>query len=117
MNLHERVLSVLACRVSVAVRFCDSIITFILILFATPHGKYVDEVIIGAPYSVTEDVLSKVYKVDIVAHGNTSTFPDLDGKDPYEVRFVEREVMVAYYNEGSINSCNLVACLVIDLDS
>ncbi|CAG8545073.1 920_t:CDS:2 [Paraglomus occultum] len=60
MNLHERVLSVLACR-------------------------YVDEVIIGAPYSVTEDVLSKVYKVDIVAHGNTSTFPDLDGKDPYEL--------------------------------
>ncbi|RUS19873.1 hypothetical protein BC937DRAFT_86778 [Endogone sp. FLAS-F59071] len=60
MNLHERVLSVLACR-------------------------YVDEVIIGAPYSVTEGVLGKVYKVDIVAHGNTPTEPDLDGKDPYEV--------------------------------
>jgi ethanolamine-phosphate cytidylyltransferase len=60
MNLHERVLSVLACR-------------------------YVDEVIIGAPYSVTKDVLGKVYNVSIVAHGNTPTEPDLDGKDPYEV--------------------------------
>ncbi|KAG2186271.1 hypothetical protein INT43_002709 [Umbelopsis isabellina] len=60
MNLHERVLSVLACR-------------------------YVDEVIIGAPYSVTKDVLGKVYNVSLVAHGNTPTEPDLDGKDPYEL--------------------------------
>ncbi|CAG8674966.1 4138_t:CDS:2, partial [Funneliformis caledonium] len=60
MNLHERVLSVLACR-------------------------FVDEVIIGAPYSVDNNVLSKVYKVDIVAHGNTPSLPDLNGKDPYEI--------------------------------
>ncbi|RIA86788.1 hypothetical protein C1645_740595 [Glomus cerebriforme] len=60
MNLHERVLSVLAC-------------------------KYVDEVILGAPYSVDNNVLSKVYKVDIVAHGNTESLPDLNGKDPYEL--------------------------------
>ncbi|CAG8452288.1 843_t:CDS:2 [Ambispora leptoticha] len=60
MNLHERVLGVLAC-------------------------KFVDEVIIGAPYSVDENVLSKVYEVDIVAHGNTPSLPDLDGKDPYEL--------------------------------
>ncbi|CAG8463522.1 91_t:CDS:2 [Diversispora eburnea] len=59
MNLHERVLSVLACR-------------------------YVDEVIIGAPYSVDENVLYKVYKVDVVAHGNTDSLPDIDGRDPYE---------------------------------
>ncbi|KAI8333693.1 hypothetical protein BC941DRAFT_401296 [Chlamydoabsidia padenii] len=60
MNLHERALSVLACR-------------------------YVDEVIIGAPYSVTEDILSKEYTVHIVAHSNTVTEPDVDGKDPYEL--------------------------------
>ncbi|RIB15610.1 hypothetical protein C2G38_2039239 [Gigaspora rosea] len=60
MNLHERVLSVLACR-------------------------YVDEVIIGAPYSVDNNVLSQVYKVDIVAHGNTPSLPDLNDKDPYEI--------------------------------
>ncbi|ORX41848.1 Nucleotidylyl transferase [Piromyces finnis] len=58
MNLNERVLSVLSCR-------------------------YVDEVIIGAPYSVTKDVLNKVYKIDIVAHGITPSAPDLDGIDPY----------------------------------
>lgn len=47
--------------------------------------QYVDEVIIGAPYSVTEDVLNKEYKVHVVAHGNTATEPDLDGSDAYEV--------------------------------
>lgn len=49
-------------------------------------GQYVDEVIIGAPYSVTEDILSKEYTVHVVAHGNTPVDPDLDGSDPYEVR-------------------------------
>ncbi|KAF7721339.1 Ethanolamine-phosphate cytidylyltransferase [Apophysomyces ossiformis] len=70
MNLHERALSVLACR-------------------------YVDEVIIGAPYSVTEDVLDKEYTIHVVAHGNTPTEPDLNGKDPYELpkqRGIYREI-------------------------
>ncbi|KAJ1921668.1 choline phosphate cytidylyltransferase [Mycoemilia scoparia] len=58
MNLQERVLAVLQCR-------------------------YVDEVIIGAPYSVTEDVLKKVYRVDVVTHGVGNTPIDLDGTDPY----------------------------------
>ncbi|KAG0256782.1 Ethanolamine-phosphate cytidylyltransferase [Actinomortierella ambigua] len=60
MNLHERVLSVLACR-------------------------YVDEVVIGAPYSVTDQVLEKVYKVDLVVHGNTPSLKDLNGEDPYKL--------------------------------
>ncbi|KAI9095508.1 hypothetical protein DFS34DRAFT_626090 [Phlyctochytrium arcticum] len=60
MNLHERVMSVLACR-------------------------HVDEVIIGAPYSVSENVLSKVFKVDVVVHGSTVTDCDIDGSDPYAV--------------------------------
>ncbi|PVU86604.1 hypothetical protein BB560_006642 [Smittium megazygosporum] len=58
MNLQERVLGVLQC-------------------------KYVDEVIIGAPYSVNEDVLEKVYKVDVVVHGSGPSSPDSDGRDPY----------------------------------
>eukprot|EP00158_Paraphelidium_tribonemae_P002199 Partr_v1_DN25190_c0_g1_i3_m76660 putative Cytidylyltransferase len=61
MNLHERVLSVLACR-------------------------YVDEVIIGAPYSVTKDVLEKVYKIDVVVRGKgVEHAMDIDGKDPFEL--------------------------------
>lgn len=47
--------------------------------------QYVDEVIIGAPYSVTEDILNKEYTVHVVAHSNTEIEPDLDGRDPYEV--------------------------------
>ncbi len=60
MNLNERVLSVLSC-------------------------KYVDEVIIGAPYSVTKDVLEKVYKVSVVAHGPSTPLPDENQEDPYKL--------------------------------
>lgn len=57
MNIHERTLSVLACR-------------------------YVSEVVIGAPYSVTSDLLDH-FKVDLVCHGKTEVLPDKDGSDPY----------------------------------
>lgn len=59
MNLHERVLSVLAC-------------------------KYVSEVVIGAPYSVTQDLMDH-FAVDIVIHGKTPVMLDENGKDPFEV--------------------------------
>ncbi|KAL3877222.1 hypothetical protein ACJMK2_034959 [Sinanodonta woodiana] len=57
MNLQERVLSVLAC-------------------------KYVSEVVIGAPYSVTKELMDH-FKVDLVCHGLTPVMPDVDGSDPY----------------------------------
>jgi ethanolamine-phosphate cytidylyltransferase len=60
MNLNERVLSVLSCR-------------------------YVDEVVIGAPYSVTKDVLEKIYKVSVVGHGTNSVLPDSEKQDPYKL--------------------------------
>ncbi|XP_042586807.1 ethanolamine-phosphate cytidylyltransferase-like isoform X1 [Cyprinus carpio] len=59
MNIHERTLSVLACR-------------------------YVSEVVIGAPYAITKDLLEH-FKVDLVCHGKTEVFPDKDGSDPYAV--------------------------------
>jgi len=58
MNLHERVLSVLAYR-------C------------------VDEVVIGAPYAVTKEMMEH-FKVDVVCHGKTPVADDVDGRDPYE---------------------------------
>lgn len=58
LTLHERVLSVLACR-------------------------YVDEVIIGAPYTVTKDVLERDVPVFMVVHGTSNSECDVDGKDPY----------------------------------
>lgn len=57
MNLHERVLSVLACR-------------------------YVSEVVIGAPYAVTKDLMEH-FCVDVVAHGRMPIAPDEDGSDPF----------------------------------
>jgi ethanolamine-phosphate cytidylyltransferase len=58
MNLHERVLSVLACR-------------------------YTNQVIIGAPYKVTKELIDQ-FKITVVAHGKTKISPDVDGTDPYE---------------------------------
>lgn len=59
MNLHERVLSVLAC-------------------------KYVNEVVIGAPYCVTDDLIDH-FKVDVVCHGQTPIALEGGVMDPYAV--------------------------------
>jgi len=56
MNLHERVLSVLACR-------------------------YVNQVIIGAPYNVDKEVIDQ-FKINVVVHGKTSV-TKINGIDPY----------------------------------
>lgn len=59
MNIHERVLSVLAC-------------------------KYVNEVVIGAPYSVTKELMQH-FKVDVVCHGQTPISLENGQHDPYAV--------------------------------
>lgn len=59
MNLQERVLSVLAC-------------------------KFVHEVVIEAPYSITEELIDH-FKVDIVCHGKTQIESDELGRNPYQV--------------------------------
>lgn len=59
MNLQERVLSVLAC-------------------------KYVNEVVMEAPYTITEELLDH-FKIDIVCHGKTQIEPDENGQNPYHV--------------------------------
>lgn len=59
MNLHERVLSVLACR-------------------------HVHEVVIGAPFTITEELMNH-FKVDLVVHGNSTVNADSQGNDPYEL--------------------------------
>ncbi|XP_053424086.1 ethanolamine-phosphate cytidylyltransferase isoform X2 [Nycticebus coucang] len=45
--------------------------------------QYVSEVVIGAPYAVTGELLSH-FKVDLVCHGKTEIVPDRDGSDPYQ---------------------------------
>jgi len=57
MNIHERTLSVLAYR-------C------------------VDEVVIGAPYCVTKEMLDH-FNVSAVCHGDTRVTPSKEGEDPY----------------------------------
>lgn len=60
MNLHERSLSVLACR-------------------------YVDEVIIGAPWTITKDMIT-TFDISLVVHGTIAENGDLlsDENDPYK---------------------------------
>ncbi|XP_071717504.1 ethanolamine-phosphate cytidylyltransferase-like [Rutidosis leptorrhynchoides] len=61
MNLHERSLSVLACR-------------------------YVDEVIIGAPWEVSKDMIT-TFNISLVVHGTVAEDDDFgkDNRDPYDV--------------------------------
>lgn len=59
LNLQERVLSVLAC-------------------------KYVNEVVIEAPHSVTKDLIDH-FKIDLVCHGKTEIELDEFGQDPFKV--------------------------------
>lgn len=74
MNLHERVLSVLAC-------------------------KYVSEVVIGAPYTVTKDLMDH-FKVDVVVHGGSPVSLDEEGDDPYDYpRSIGKFVIVNSGNE------------------
>ena len=49
--------------------------------------QYVSEVVIGAPYSVTEDLMDH-FSVDVVCHGKTPICADEDGLDPYEASYL-----------------------------
>lgn len=46
--------------------------------------KYVNEVVIGAPYSVTEELM-KHFKVSVVCHGQTELPLENGVKDPYSI--------------------------------
>eukprot|EP01133_Synstelium_polycarpum_P003749 gene3749-4323_t len=59
MNLHERVLSVLSCR-------------------------YVDEVVIGAPFSVSKEMIESLH-INVVVHGDDPVIMGPDGVDPYKL--------------------------------
>jgi len=60
MNINERTLSVLA-------------------------NKYVDEVVIGAPYEVEQDMLDN-FNVKIVGHGTAEAYSlTINGNDPYQL--------------------------------
>eukprot|EP01064_Diplonema_japonicum_P038970 TRINITY_DN9645_c0_g1_i1.p1 TRINITY_DN9645_c0_g1~~TRINITY_DN9645_c0_g1_i1.p1 ORF type:complete len:393 (+),score=89.48 TRINITY_DN9645_c0_g1_i1:62-1240(+) len=59
MNVNERVLGVLSCR-------------------------HVDEVIMGVPYNVTQELITQL-KVDIVVHGSIGDVNDSSCEDPYSV--------------------------------
>jgi len=80
MNLHERVLSVLACKVII---FLNGFL-YLLLNYFTIYFQYVSEVVIGAPYSVTTDLMNH-FNVDVVCHGKTPVKMDVNGEDPYAV--------------------------------
>ena len=46
--------------------------------------QYVDEVLIGAPYDVTEDLMNH-YNIHMVVHGSTPIKTNPDGTDPFAV--------------------------------
>lgn len=46
--------------------------------------QYVHEVVIGAPYDVTAELMDH-FRVKVVCHGLTAIAPDANGVDPYKV--------------------------------
>lgn len=55
-----------------------------LILFILCIFKYVSEVVIGAPYTVTKDLMNH-FKVDVVCHGQTELPLENGTQDPYAI--------------------------------
>lgn len=96
MNLHERVLNVLAC-------------------------KYADEVIIGAPWKVTEDLI-KSMNVAVVVQGTIPKYDesirslrkgslDIHGEDPYEIA-KERGIYTEVDSEIPIETSDIIQRII-----
>ncbi len=47
--------------------------------------QFVSEVVIGAPYAVTSELMDH-FKINLVCHGTSTVMADEDGSDPYGVR-------------------------------
>jgi len=88
MNLHERVLSVLACR-------------------------YVNEVVIGAPYVVTPETMAH-FDIDVVCHGMTSVPLCAEtGVDPFE--FPKKQGKFVQVNSGnSLRTADIVQRIILN---
>ena len=54
---------------------------FLYIVISFLNLQYVNEVVIGAPYAVTRDLMEH-FNVSIVCHGQTRIMPCEDGSDP-----------------------------------
>ncbi|KAF9898586.1 Ethanolamine-phosphate cytidylyltransferase [Lobosporangium transversale] len=69
-------------------------------------------VVIGAPYSVSDQVLEKVYKVDLVVHGNTPSLNDTNGEDPYKIA-KERNIYVEIDNpQNSVTTESIIERII-----
>ena len=72
--------------------------------------QYVDEVIIGAPYSVTHHFLTtSPYRIHAVLHGKTPSLPGVDGSDPYAAA-----KSLGLYKEVETEFSGLTAHSIID---
>jgi len=85
MNVHERTLSVLAC-------------------------KFVDEVVIGAPYCVTKEIIESL-NINVVIHGATDVLPEVDGSDPYR-EAKKREIFKTVDSGNTITTRDIVERII-----
>jgi ethanolamine-phosphate cytidylyltransferase len=88
-TLHERTLGVLQCR-------------------------YVDEVVIGAPPLVTNDLLDH-FKINIVVHGKTPIV-EMDGINPYQAA-IDRGMLVRIESESNMTAATLTARIIENAQS
>merc|ERR1712013_852289 len=67
-----------------------------MLMLSKEHMQRGDQeymVVIGAPYSVTKEMLNH-FNVSVVCHGKTNIMPDVDGEDPYAVPKQEGKFVV-----------------------
>ncbi len=106
MNLYERVLTVLACKVN-TVTIYDNINDDNNLLQTC---QYVDEVVIGAPEKLTKEFL-KGLNVQVVVHGKDPTPLCEDGSDPYEAA-KELGIYVEIDSESTLTTSVIVERIV-----
>jgi len=81
-------------------------------MYIIVNFQYVSEVVIGAPYSVTADLM-KHFHVDVVCHGKTPVKKDINGKDPYALpRAMNKFVIID--SENNMTTEKIVERIIVN---
>lgn len=80
---------------------------------ALRHCRYVDEVIKGAPWSISDDFLNK-HKIDFVAHDDLP-YVSSNSEDVYK-HLKERDMFLATQRTEGISTTDIIARIIKDYD-
>lgn len=78
------------------------------------HCKWVDEVVEGAPWQVTQDFIAK-HRIDFVAHDDTP-YPSNDGTDDVYGWLKQADMFIATKRTSAISTSDLITRILRDYD-